>query len=100
MSMKLPDSLARVSLADMCLGETVYVAPWAMYVDTLGECYLNGGYSFVYQPFGTQQLEVSKTLDGYVVNVSKCPNHKWSVGMSGYVGEFVPLSVVGVEGVL
>jgi len=66
----IPEELIETdTLAQLKIGETAYTVPWAMAVTELGECYLNGDYTFHQEPGGTIQMLIRKTKDGYEVEV-------------------------------
>ncbi len=53
----------------MKIGETSYTLPWAMEVTKGHQCYLNGHYPTTPYPYKTSTLKVTRTLEGYVVDV-------------------------------
>lgn len=56
-------------IAELTLGGTVWTVPWAMTVFEDSTCWLNRGYSFHRERFGTSRMKVERTERGYVVTV-------------------------------
>jgi hypothetical protein len=94
----LPDSLERNTLSDLIIGETVYTVPWAMYAGQDGRLWLNGNYSIHHSSGGTAQMAVTKTKDGYTVDISQCKDERWGRGEGNYVGGSAPIPVSKLVG--
>lgn len=76
--MKLPENNTdKNKLRNMAIGQTGYMVPWGMWVDSDGTCYVNEQYGFTNSPFGTSLLKVTRVESGYVVHIHES-NHKWS----------------------
>lgn len=90
--MKIPDDLLEVGIADMLMGEDGWTVPWAMYIGDDDELYLNGKYTYSSLPRGTEQMHVTKTTAGYVVDLSRCDKPRYSRGVA-YVGDADPVPV-------
>jgi len=65
-----------------------YTVPWAMFLDSQGRAWLNGKYTVHPRKGGTVQMEVIRTEEGYIVDLSACGDHYWTRGgsMANYVG--------------
>lgn len=67
---RLPERFVeRHTLGQMKIGKSAYTVPWAMAVTMDGFCYLNAHYTFKKDPYGTAQMEVSRSKEGYTVYV-------------------------------
>jgi hypothetical protein len=54
----------------MIIGEQAYTVPWSVQVDENGQCWIRGDYAFTYQPFGTSQMPITRTRNGFEVKVN------------------------------
>ena len=66
-------------LSNMKVGQSGYIVPWGMWVDVLGNCFLNENYTFHSEPGGTVQLKITRIESGYVAHLNelKPGAHKW-----------------------
>ena len=69
MSAHLPEHMLRVTIKDMIVGEEAYAVPWSIHVDQDGRCWIRGDYNFSNQPFGTNQMKVRRTSEGFEVQI-------------------------------
>lgn len=64
---KLPDQFEKKDLVKyMQIGESAYVTPWSMVVDSTGECKLNTAATFHSRPGGTVSLKVKRVNNGFI----------------------------------
>lgn len=70
MNVTLPEHMVRVSIKDMVVGEQAYTVPWSIQVDQDGQCWIRGDYAFTHKPFGTSQMPITRTRQGFEVHVS------------------------------
>lgn len=75
---RMPQGLIQKELKDLKVGEHCYTVPWAMWVDSEGNCWLNPNYSAYDGTMGTVQMSVAREKAGYVVNVAGCADHGWN----------------------
>ncbi len=64
-SMRVPKN----RIETMKIGETCYTLPWAMEVNRERQCFLDSHYPTTPQPYKTSTLKVTRTAEGYVVDV-------------------------------
>ena len=69
MNAQLPEHMVQVTIKDMIVGEEAFAVSWAMQVDQDGQCWIRGDYDFTSQPFGTSEMRIKKTRDGFEVTV-------------------------------
>lgn len=75
---KLPVKSKKLLIKDMPLGIYGYTVPEAMYVDSLGNMYLNGYKTLKNAPENRVRLKVIKHKNGsVVVDVKLCSNYLW-----------------------
>lgn len=75
----LPDRFISHTLFDAPLDEVVYIHPWALHVDNHKRLWLDQSFGYSHQSFGTQSMAVVKKQDGYIVDISRCDDSKWSI---------------------
>jgi hypothetical protein len=56
------------TLKDLAAGETGFTLPWAMSRTVNDDYYLNENYPLHPEPFGTVEMMVKRTMQGYVVS--------------------------------
>jgi len=78
MSTHLPEDMIRVTIKDMVVGEEAYTVPWSIQVDQDGRCWIRGDYNFSHRPFGTNQMKIRRTRDGFEVQVP--PGEQFDAG--------------------
>ena len=71
MNTHLPEHLARITIKDMIVGEQAYTVPWSIQVDQEGRCWIRGDYAFTHRRFGTSKMSITRTNDGFEVEVSR-----------------------------
>ncbi len=89
----LPESRRQLRLEDMKCGDSGWTVPWSMHSNYRGEKMLNGSYTLYDSPGGTVQMKVTRTADGYVVDISKAGYYTWREGPTNYCGDFTALPV-------
>lgn len=67
-----------------------------MFVDEDWRFWLNGNYTVHAEPEEKACMEVARTVGGYFVGVSGCPERTWSPD-GGYSDLFVPIAVVNLR---
>ena len=68
---QLPEYMARVAIKDMVVGEHAYTVPWSIQVDLEGKCWVRGDYAFTYRQFGTSKTLITRTGEGFEVEVTR-----------------------------
>jgi len=56
----LPEHLIRTTIADLVIGESAYVVPWAIAVDEWNRVWIRTDFEFRKAPFGTSQVKVTR----------------------------------------
>lgn len=69
----LPENMEDDTIESLMTGQTVYVVPWAMWVDEQRRCWLNPRMTTRPEPHGTANMAVTRTEDG--VTVSRTDHH-------------------------
>jgi len=68
--MTIPDKfIATNQLFNMKAGESGYIVPWGMWIDTSGHAYLNENYTIEHSKGGTVSLKVTRVVEGYVIHL-------------------------------
>jgi hypothetical protein len=77
----------------MVIGETAYTMPWALWLNEDRRCMLNVQYIVFPEAFGTIELVVKRTPEGYVIDASHT-DYKWEPEADpGYIGGHSSLPV-------
>jgi hypothetical protein len=92
----LPEAYESPSIDSMLEGDTFFTVPWAMWVDRERRCWLHPGYIIHEEPGGTVEMLVTRTADGFVVDISGVEDHKWGLEEEpGYMSpedtEYIPV---------
>ncbi len=76
----LPVELHKPTVASVEIGQTFYVAPWAMHVDPAGHLWLSAGATRTDSALGTFYLQVTRRPGGFAVDLSEARNrgYQWS----------------------
>jgi hypothetical protein len=87
----LPDKYIQKEIQNLKIGEFGYTVPWAMWVSLNGKCYLNPQYSVEKTRGGTVQMKITRTKEGYIVDILGCQDYRWPKGKKpAYVGQNGP----------
>jgi len=74
---RLPEGRLTRTVADLKVGESAWVVPWAMSVDSQRCCALSHGFSIHGQPGGTVSMRISRRTDGFHVWIPD--DYTWTV---------------------
>jgi hypothetical protein len=83
---RLPEHRETATLDMLGVGEQCYTVPWAMWADEERRLWLHPHYSAYGQPGGTARMLVTRTADGYEVDIRSVHNHTWLPGPNMYAG--------------
>lgn len=72
---RLPEIFLEDTIAKMRVGDAGWSVPWAMGVDADRKCWLDPAYTVHDSPGGTVEMRISRTSDGYVVEVPR--TNRW-----------------------
>lgn len=75
-----PEFIDNSTVADMLVGDTCYVVPWAVEVDENWACWIIGSHGTCSQPQGTANLRVTRESNGFVIRPQ--PEHRWRADAS------------------
>jgi len=81
----LPENLEQESIIGMSIGDSGYVAPWALFVDKDRITWINGNYSISRDDeLGYRMLAIQRTKEGVIVRLADMnwTKYKWSVETS------------------
>ena len=95
--MKIPKNLRELPIDDMLVGESGYAFPWAMFADEHEEVYINGNYGYSETPTKKHMLYIKRKKNGFVVDISKCKNKRWTVRYKVYINEKDKLPIIKIK---
>jgi hypothetical protein len=73
---RLPEDLEELTPAVTGIGESVWMVPWAMWVDGERRCWLATHFTAHEFPGGTVSMKVTRQEDGYVVDLGHVTCHE------------------------
>lgn len=79
MNARLPEDLEAPAVRNMEVGEKSWSVPWAMEVDSERRCWLRSTYTGHDEPGGTVSMLVTRTEDGFEVDLSQVDDYAWEI---------------------
>lgn len=82
MQARLPEDRKEKTLIDLNPGDVVYITPWSMWADYFGYLWIDTNTTFLKEPRGTANVEVTVLDNGYNVDASHS-DYAWKTRSSG-----------------
>ena len=96
--MRLPESLEETNqLRRMRIGESGWTVPWAMTVDGRRSLWLHAEYTYDSEPLEAAQMYVARIDGGFLVDVSRCKDHRWTPRSSEWGNDLPVIELRGID---